>query len=148
MQRSVGGFVAEVRITGTDDVVLSWLTSEGGPKKSVPAAVREGHAAELKQLKKAVDDIAGILPAQKARLERLLESDSLIPFEKWRERYVCTSARSARCRGVSSGNSRNGSAPGSAHSATAGLLDVDDKPIDWVSPSSTVRLWHPLGDPT
>ena len=27
------------------------------------------------------------------------------------------------------------------------LLDVNDQPIDWLSSSSTVRLWHPLGDP-
>ena len=53
LRRSVGGFVAEVRITGTDDVGLSWLSSEGRPKNSVPAAVREGHATELDQLKKS-----------------------------------------------------------------------------------------------
>ena len=146
-QRSVGGVVAEVRITGTDDVVLSWLTSEGGPKKSVPAAVREGHAADLKQLKKAVDDIAGILPAQKARLERLLESDRLIPFEKWRERYVCHPLVGQMSRRlVWQFSDRERAGLGAFRDGR--LLDVDDQPIDWVSPSSTVRLWHPLGDPT
>jgi len=145
-QRNVGDFVAEIRITGSDDVALAWLTSNGIRQKSVPAGIRDGHAAELNQLKKTVKDIAQVLPAQKARLERLLKSDRPIPFENWRERYVehpLLGHMSQRLIWQFSHGER----------AELGvfrdgrILDVNDAPIGWLSSSTGVRLWHPLGCP-
>jgi hypothetical protein len=144
LQRTLEGFVAEIRITGTDDVELSWLAPEGARQRSVPAAVRQAHAAELIQLKKAVKEILTILPAQAARLERMLESDRVIPLEEWRARYVEHPLLAQISRRLiwqfsqdqrtELGVLRNGR-----------ILDVNDRAIDWLSSSSMVLLWHPLG---
>lgn len=146
LQRNLGDFVAELRIAGTDDVVLTWRTSEGAHQKTVPAAVREHHVKELNQLKKAGKNIAHILPAQRARIERLLYSDRLIPLDQWRERYVTHPLVGEMSRRLiwqfsqdqrtDLGVVRNGS-----------LVDLNGEIIGWLSSSSTVRLWHPLGCP-
>ena len=59
---------------------------------------------------------------------------------------MCAIRSSARCRDVSSGNFRRERAELGAF-RDGRFLDVNDQPIDWLSPSSTVRLWHPLGYP-
>jgi hypothetical protein len=144
LQQSVGGFVAEVRVTGTDDVVLSWFTPQGAGQKSLPAAVRQAHAAELNQLKKTAKDIAAILPGQRARLERMLESERLIPLEAWRERYpqhpvVGEMSRRLIWQFSEGERTELGVFCGGR------ILDVNDRPMDWLSSSTGVRLWHPLG---
>jgi hypothetical protein len=144
VQWKVGSFVADVRITGTDGVALSWLTAEGTRQKSVPAAVREGYATELNRIKKTVKDIAGMLAAQRVRLERLLESDRQIPLEAWRQRYLehpLVGQMSRRLIWRFSQDQRT--VLGAVRDG--GVVDVNDEPIDWLSTSSMVRVWHPLG---
>jgi hypothetical protein len=144
LQQNVGDFVAQIRITGTDDVALAWLTASGKPQKSVPSAIRDAHATELNRLKKTVKAIEQMLPAQKARLERLLESDRPIPLDTWRERYVDHPLLGQMSRRLVWQFSRD-------ERTVLGILqdgriiDVDDTPLDWLSASAAVRLWHPLG---
>ena len=58
-----------------------------GVRKSVPAAVRQTRVHDA-ELKKTVKTIASVLPAQKARLERLLLSDRSCLSADWCTRYV------------------------------------------------------------
>ena len=91
LRRPAGGFVGELRINGTDEVGVSWATADGRRLKS-DAAVRQEHGAEVKRLKKAAKDIAAMLAAQKARLERMLEGDGADSVREVAPRYAATSA--------------------------------------------------------
>jgi hypothetical protein len=140
----IGGFVAEIRITATGSAELSWSKQDGTPLKSVPAAIRQDHAADLQRLKKAVKDIDNILPAQEARLERLLESNRLIPLEHWRVRYVEQPLLRHMSRRLIWLFTQDGRAePGIMRDGR--IVDVNDQEIACLSPKTTVCLWHPLG---
>jgi hypothetical protein len=147
LRRTVGAFTAEIRITGTDDVALTWSAADGRALKSVPAAVRQQHAGDLTGLKKTAKDIASILPGQRARLERLFEDDRAIPFDAWRERYAehpVVGQMSRRLIWLFSEGGR--SEPGVFHDGR--VVDGRDQPMEWWSPATVVQLWHPLGSPT
>ena len=88
LRRTIADGVVEIRITGSHEVTLSWQTADGKSRKSIPAAVRQDHPAALAELKKTVKAITSVLPAQKARLERLLVSDRFMPMADWCTRYV------------------------------------------------------------
>jgi Domain of unknown function (DUF4132) len=142
LQRTIGDHVAQVRITGSDEVDLSWLSAGGRPQKGVPAAARKEHAAELAQLKKTIKDIATLLAAQKSRLERLLESDRSIPLDTWRERYpehplIGQMARRLIWQ-ISEGERSELGAW-----LDGRIVDANNRLLDWLSPACSVRLWHP-----
>ena len=83
----IGSAAAELDVTGTD-VTLRWRDADGKPRKAEPAEVKREHKAEVKDLKRLRDDLAGMLAAQCARLERLLLSERRWPLAVWRERYL------------------------------------------------------------
>jgi hypothetical protein len=140
----VGDFVAHVRISAIDGAELSWSRQDGTSLKGVPAAIRQDHAADLARLKKAVKDIDNILPAQKARLERLLESNRLIPVEHWRARYCEQPLLRDMSRRVIWLFTQDGrTEPG--RMSDGRIVDVNDQPIEWISSKTTACLWHPLG---
>ncbi|MGW6706082.1 DUF4132 domain-containing protein [Streptomyces sp. NPDC054956] len=68
--------------------VLSWRNAAGRAVKSVPAAVRQDHAEELKELKAAVKDIDRMLSAQAERLDRQFLARRTWAYRTWRERYL------------------------------------------------------------
>ncbi len=158
LTREIGGHLAEIRITGSDSVVLSWKTSAARPQKSVPSIVRESHSAELARLKKTIKDITAILPAQRARLERLMESDRAIPLDDWRQRYIDHPVLGQMARRLiwrfDDGEQRAlgallpgiTGAPLSRDGVESRVVDPIDRDIAWLSTSTTVRLWHPLGN--
>jgi hypothetical protein len=141
LRRTVGEHIAQIRITGTDDVALSW-ESDGRAQKTVPIAVRNGHAEELANLRKTIKDITALLGAQKARIERLLESDRGIRLDLWRERYPEHPLIGQMARRLiwqfSDGERRVLGA-----CLDGRIIDARDRPLDWLSPASSVRLWHP-----
>lgn len=150
-RHAIGFHVAHVRIAGSagaaDDIEITWAGSDGRRQRSVPAGVREQSAAALAALKKSVKDIAQLLPAQKARLERLLESDRVSTFEQWRARYaehplVGQMARRLIWRFSQGGGAQ--AASGVFHDGR--VVGVDDAPIDWISSETAVQSWHPLGE--
>jgi hypothetical protein len=146
LRRRLGDCAAEIRVSGSADVGLSWFAQDGRPLKNVPAVVRERHPDELRQIKKNVKDIASLLPAQKARLERLLESDRAIPFDLWRERYPehpLIGQMSRRLMWQFSDGERQ--ALGAWLDGR--ICDVNAEPLGRLSASTHVRLWHPLGSP-
>ncbi|MFD9358869.1 DUF4132 domain-containing protein [Streptomyces sp. NPDC060031] len=68
--------------------VLSWRNAAGKAVKSVPAAVRQDHAEELKELKAAVKDLDKMLSAQAERLDRQFLARRTWTYGVWRARYL------------------------------------------------------------
>jgi hypothetical protein len=144
LREALGEYLAEITVVGTQQLEWRWITSDGKPQKSTPARLKEVHAEELKSLKRSVDDLQKMLPAQRDRIERLLLSEREWPFETWRERYlehplVAPVARRLIWHFQSDAE------------ATLGiwnegsLVDELDRAIPQPSADTRVRLWHPLG---
>jgi hypothetical protein len=137
-------FTAEFSIAGPDALELQWRKADGKLQKSVPVEVKEKHAAELKALKRTIQDIEKMLPAQRARIERLLLSEREWEFEKWRERYFNHPLLAHITRRlIWRFHLSEQKAAGIWHEGK--IVDIQDRPLDWLSPETRVRLWHPLG---
>ena len=168
-----GEFTAEVRVTGTTSVEIAWFKADGKPVKSVPAAVKQSHAEDLKELQIAAKDIQRMLPAQRERLDSLFLQQREWPLAVWRERYLehplvgvlarrliwefTTEGKTtagiwfaperrppARRDAFVTAAQRAGSETG-APGENGALVDIDLRPIATLGEGTTVRLWHPIG---
>jgi hypothetical protein len=139
-RRRFGDHTAEVVFPAGGAPVWSWLRADGRAQKSVPAAVRDAHAAELAGLKGAVKDVQAMLPAQRERLERLYLEGRTIRYADWRARYLDHPLVGQLARRLiwSIGGS------GSAILGPDGLVDAGDRPVAEPSPDAPVTLWHPV----
>ncbi len=141
LRESFGEYQAELTVDGTS-AALHWLKQDK-PIKSVPAAVKKEHAAELKELQAVVKDINSMLPAQRERLDTLFLSQKSWPLSIWRERYldhplIGTIAR----RLIWSFTSNGRTIDGCWHDGK--LLGSSGKPLN-LNDQATVSLWHPIG---
>ncbi len=143
LRRQFGEFTAELRITGSDSTTLRWLNAAGDLQKSVPASVKQNHDEDFKGFKRTVQDIQKMLPAQKVRLERLLMTGRELPFSKWRERYLDHPLPAHLTRRlVWQFALQNRVGLGIWHDGD--LVDVKSKALNWLTPDTVVRLWHPI----
>jgi hypothetical protein len=144
LRQTVGNFTAEYSVTGPDSFQLLWRKTDGKPQKSVPAEVKEQHADELKALKRTARDIEKMLPAQGRRVERLFLAEREWGFSRWRERYLDHPLMATISRRlIWQFHEGNRQAAGIWQGGR--VVDNENRPLDWLSPSTRVRLWHPLG---
>jgi hypothetical protein len=140
-------YTAELIITGTTTTELHWLRPDGKRQASVPQAVKEQHAEELKELNQSIKDIRKMLPAQVERIDNCYLERKTWPLVTWRERYldhplVGTLAR--RLIWTFTNNNR----VASGIWLKDRIVGVDGSPLDWLNDSTTVELWHPLFETT
>src|SRR5215208_5445057 len=84
----LGEFGVELVVTGTSNTELRWIKPDGKRQKSVPKAVQEHSAEELKEIKAAATDLRKMLPAQRDRIEKLYLEQKTWTYPAWRERYL------------------------------------------------------------
>mgnify|MGYP001809790313 CR=1 FL=1 len=151
-RETLGEFTAELVVTGTSSTVLRWLKPDGQPQKSVPKAVKDNFAEELKALKQAAKDIQKMLPVQRDRLEAVYLPRKTWDYGTWRDRYldqplIGTLARRLIWWFSHTDNAEDaGEVAGIWHQGQ--LVDVNDRPIDNLTNTTRVRLWHPLDEST
>ena len=87
-REALGEATAELRVAGTTSVALTFAGSDGRPRKSVPAAVRRDHKAELAALRGTRKAAEELLAAHRGRLDRLLRSRRGWSLGQWRERFL------------------------------------------------------------
>lgn len=150
-RESLGDYTAELRVEGFAKPVLGFLKPDGKPQKSVPAAIKDSHADDLKELKAAAKDIAAMLPAQRDRIDGLFLEDKSWDLATWRERYldhplVGVIARKLiwRFAAGKDGAWDENSPARSAMWLADDLTTLDDKPLAPDAPDTRVRLWHPI----
>ena len=136
-------FSVELAVTGTSTTELRWVKPDGKRQKSVPKAVREHNAEELKELKTAARDVQKMLPAQRDRIENLYLEQKSWTFPRWRERYldhplVGTLAR----RLIWRFSNDDRAAAGVFYDGR--IVGRDGHTLDWPDDSSRVELWHPI----
>lgn len=139
-----GEFTAELRIVGTDATELRWLKADGKEQKSVPAQVKEGFAEDWKELKRTIQDIEKMLPAQRDRVERLLVQEREWEFDKWLQRYHNHPLIAGLSRRLI-WHFSNADQSVLAAWSDGKFVTQEDQAVDWFSPATRVRLWHPLG---
>jgi hypothetical protein len=144
----LGDFTAELVVTGTSSTVLRWFKPDGKPQKSVPKAVKDNFAGELKELKQAAKDIQKMLPVQRDRIESVYLQQKDWDYATWRDRYldrplVGTLAR--RLIWWFTNTADEAEIAGIWHDGR--LVDVNDRPLEMLNDTTRVRLWHPLDEP-
>jgi hypothetical protein len=144
LKQPLGAFTAEFALSGPEALQLLWRKADGKRQQSIPAEVKQNHGSQLKALKRTLGDLEKMLPAQRQRLERLLLSEREWEFEKWRVRYrdhplVAHFSR----RLIWHFRQEDKTATGTWHEGR--IVDNQHRTVDWLSPKTRVRLWHPLG---
>jgi hypothetical protein len=142
-RESLGEFGAELVVTGTSTTELRWIKPDGKLQKSVPKAVKEHHAGELRDLKAVAKDVQKMLPAQRDRIENLYLEQKGWTYPVWRERYldhplVGTLARRLIWRFSGGDRAR----AGVFHDGR--IVGRDGHALDWLDDSTLVEMWHPL----
>jgi hypothetical protein len=143
LQKRAGPFTAQLQITGTHEVTISWLDSDGKALVNAAKSLKP-HGDEVKSVKRLSSDLEKMLGAQRERMEQLYRADRTWTYENWRTRYLDHPLLSHQCRRLiwqftkgkrsAAGIWREGS-----------LVDAKGRELDWIEPGSSVQLWHPLG---
>lgn len=81
-------YKAEVVITGVGKTEQRWYKPDGSPQKSVPAIVKEKHAAKLKKLKDVAKQVEQTLVAQRDRIDRMLREGRTFSRENFERFYL------------------------------------------------------------
>ncbi len=144
LREEFGEFTAELKIVSTDATELCWFKQDGKEQKSVPAQVKEGFAEDWKELKRTIQDIEKMLPAQRDRVERLLVQGREWEYEKWLQRYHNHPLISGLSRRLIWHFSEADKSTLAAW-CDGKFITQEDQSVDWFSPATRVRLWHPLG---
>jgi hypothetical protein len=142
LRTEIGGYSAEIAVSGVSHVDLRWFKPDGSPLRSEPAAVKREAPEERAAVRRTLDDIKKSLPAQRDRIERLLLVERDWPLTVWRERYLDQSLLSILTRRLIW---RFGEGDGALGIAPDGeIRGVDGRPLDDLSDETRVRLWHPI----
>ena len=141
--RQLGDFTAELTLLPNGKSQLLWIKSDGAQQKSVPTAIKQSHAEEIKALKHKAKEIDKLLPAQRARIEQLLLSGRSWKMCDFRQRLfahplVGVIARRMIWRFTAD----HRSADGIWHQGK--LVDWQDRELDWVGDQTDVTIWHPI----
>lgn len=140
------GYRADVTVDGRT-ATIQWFKPDGNPQKSIPKFVKDNFSGELKTLKQQAKDVQAMLPAQKARLEAHYLRQSHWSFPVWQERYhdhylIGTIARRLIWH-FSEGEQAAAGIWNGTH-----FVDFNNHKIEWLTEKTTVKLWHPLDEPS
>jgi hypothetical protein len=143
-EENIRDFTARLAINGTHSTELVWVKHDCQAQRSVPAIIKTAHAEELKELEGAAREIEKMLPAQRERIDSLFLHNRTWPMNVWRERYldhplIGTLAR----RLLWEFTVENYTTVGIWREGQ--LIDIELKRVAIEIPSTTVRLWHPIG---
>jgi len=145
---TLGNFTAELVVTGTSSTVLKWIKSDGKLQKSVPKAVKDAHAGDLKALKQAAKEIQKMLPAQRDRIESLYLQQKVWDFTTWQERYLNHPLVGTLARRMLWQFESGPEAEQKYHAVgiwlDGHLVNLEGYPIEWLNDSTLVSLWHPI----
>jgi hypothetical protein len=145
LRRAMGQYTAVVRVTGTSSTELRWIGPDGGETKTVPAAAKRDFKQEIAEVRRSTKEISTQLLTQRGRLEGCyLETPRQWAFDTWCERLLDQPLMGVLARRLI----WRFDGPGGETAAGAwngnGVVDVNDRPIDWFGAGTVVRLWHPI----
>ncbi|TDB83908.1 DUF4132 domain-containing protein [Actinomadura sp. KC216] len=131
LERTLGEHTVRVAVEDAATVRLTFTGPDGKPSKTAPAAVKDGFADELKELKALAKEVRGTLSAERARIEALMSDDRVWPYGEWREHYRDHPITGVLARGLI------WEFQGQDGAWHAAMTPPDEPPAQ-------VRLWHPI----
>ena len=139
----IGEFTAELTIINSRHTELAWMRADGKSQKSLPAAVKQEFAEDVKELMAAKKDIEKMLPAQAERLDGLYLRRKSWPLSVWRERYLDHPLVGALARRLLWNFAWNGTTAAGVWLKDC-LVDRLGNPLALDGQNTVVTLWHPL----
>ncbi|MEU6322138.1 DUF4132 domain-containing protein [Streptomyces sp. NPDC047009] len=133
LERDLGGYRARVAIEDAATVRLTFTGPDGRTSRTAPAAVKDGFADELKELKALAKEVRGTLSGERARIEALMSAGRSWPYDEWRRYYRDHPLTGVLVRGLIW---EFQGADGLWH-AVAPMSEPPGEP-------ERVRLWHPI----
>jgi hypothetical protein len=140
----LGDVTAVLKVGDGLKAEVAWVKADGKTLKSVPAAVKQSFADDLKALKQSEKEIASLLPAQRDRLEQLFLRERSWSLADFRTRYldhplVGVLARRLIWRYSDDDNVRDGIW------LDGTIVDEQDNVLSGIGDATRVAPWHPLG---
>ncbi|MEK6703370.1 MAG: DUF4132 domain-containing protein [Planctomycetota bacterium] len=148
LEEPMGDFTARLTISGVGETELVFVKKDGKIVKAVPAAVKQSHAEELKELTGAIKDMTAMLPAQKDRIDSLFLEQKTWALATWRQRYLDHPLIGVLARRLIWSIADRDGVPGRAVTWLDGsLVDATGTKVTFNEDAALVRLWHPLDSP-
>lgn len=139
-------YTAVYTINRLNDTILHW-EKDGKPQKSVPAAVKENHAAGLKQLKAVTKEIETLLPIYKDRIEQSYLKRKTWNYDQWKTNYLDHPLMGILGKKLI-WHFEEGAVKAQGIWLNGQLVDAQARPLPLLTGEATVQLWHPIGFPT
>ncbi|MET8808475.1 DUF4132 domain-containing protein [Streptomyces sp. NPDC004546] len=136
LERELGGHRVRVAIEDAATVRLTFTRPDGGTSRTAPAAVKEGFAEELRELKDLAKAVRETLSGERARVEALMSAGREWPYDEWCRHYRDHPVTGVLVRGLIWEFRNAGDADGEWR-AVAPTADPPGEP-------ERVRLWHPI----
>jgi hypothetical protein len=140
----LGDYQAEFIIADTRSSELRWIKADGKRQKSIPKAVKENFAEELKGLKAGAKDIQKMLGAQRDRIDQLHLKQKMWSYAIWRQRYLDHPLVGVLARRLIWEIETRGR-KSALICLDGGMVDVEGNAVEGIEDSATVALWHPIG---
>jgi hypothetical protein len=138
IRREFGDYLVEIVPDG-DFARIAWLAPDGARLRAIPKPVKQQHPGAQDEIKQLAKQLEAVLPAQRARIERLMKSTRRWPVRRWRDRYLNHPLVSLMARRLIWMVSDR------AVMAVDGVpRDIDGNEVA-VDDREEVRLWHPIG---
>lgn len=136
-------YKAVLSIIGIGKTELSWFKPDGSPQKSVPAVVKEKHAARLKKIKDVSKQIELTTSAQRDRIDRLMKSERTLSWQQFNEYYfehglMCYIAKQLIWTFIDGEQKHHAIWHNNAWTNPAGTVAFSP------SDNTRVALWHPV----
>lgn len=143
LEQAIGDHTAELSVIDSRTTALGWIRSDGKVQKSLPAAVKQEFAEDVKELMAAKKDIEKMLPAVAERLDALYLRRKSWPLELWRERYLDHPLTGSLARRLIWNFTCDGTTTPGLWLKDS-LVDRLGHPLALDEKETTVTLWHPL----
>lgn len=136
-------YIARLQIAGMGKTTLQWIKPDGTLQKSIPASVKQKHAAKLKQLQTRIKEIKKTLTAQRDRIDRSYIHDRCWSYANFQTYYLDQGLMSYLTQHLIWLLEFE-------HEEIAALYQEDGwqtvtgEPVEQVEQIRQVRLWHPI----
>jgi len=144
VRRDCDGYQAVISLESKDVVQLMWQKdATGKSQKTVPVAIKDAYADEIRALKRLVKDIKATLQSQVLRLESMYLQDRAWSFADWQDRFIQHPLLQVATRKLI-WQFENGEQQWSGIWFNDRIVDAHGNAITQDRDLPGVRLWHPI----
>ena len=123
---------------------LYWFKATGTPLKSLPAALKKTHPAEVKVLQKLLAHVQQTISSQRERLERTFLTDRTWRYERFAECYLHHELLGPMTQALIWQLTLPNGQQHEALWRHESWQTVDEQILTPIDPAAHVRLWHPV----